>query len=210
MSELRAGQGAAALNVPEAKSTRYRDVTIALIAFVVLALLPMLTSSKFLLDFVIRCSAFGLFATSLNLLVGYTGLVSLGHAAFFGVGMYTTATLAGSFDVPFLWTLPAAAIVAAVRSDGSAIFALPDGDISLAEDELLIDVESLNVDAATEEEMVFFLHSRLDRADYTYLFGNTFEQNLTRAADLLAAATDAMARAKAAGPGALLGLREVQ
>ncbi len=31
-----------------------------------------------------------LFATSLNLLVGYTGLVSFGHAAYFGIGAYTT------------------------------------------------------------------------------------------------------------------------
>jgi len=47
-------------------------VLIAVAAFAVLATLPFLFSSKALLDFVIRCSAFGLFATSLNLLVGYT------------------------------------------------------------------------------------------------------------------------------------------
>src|SRR5262249_50939524 len=34
-----------------------------------------------------------LFATSLNLLVGYTGLVSFGHAAYFGIGAYTTGLL---------------------------------------------------------------------------------------------------------------------
>ena len=44
--------------------------------------------SKFLLDFVIRCAAYGLFATSLNLLVGYTGLTSFGHGMFFGLGAY--------------------------------------------------------------------------------------------------------------------------
>ena len=78
MSELQAGQ---TLNVAraDAKSTRYRDALIALAAFIILALLPALTSSKFLLDFVIRCAAYGLFATSLNLLVGYTGLTSFGH-----------------------------------------------------------------------------------------------------------------------------------
>ncbi len=36
----------------------------------------------------IRCSAYGLFATSLNLLVGYTGLISFGHGMFFGLGAY--------------------------------------------------------------------------------------------------------------------------
>ena len=47
-----------------------------------------LRPSKALIDFVIRCSAFGLFATSLNLLVGYTGMVSFGHGMFFGLGAY--------------------------------------------------------------------------------------------------------------------------
>jgi branched-chain amino acid transport system permease protein len=64
------------------------DVAVAVIAFAVLAALPLLTDSKSLLDFVIRCAAFGLFATSLNLLVGYTGLISFGHGMFFGLGAY--------------------------------------------------------------------------------------------------------------------------
>src|SRR6185369_11324800 len=51
-------------------------------------------------------------ATSWNLLSGYSGYFSFGHGAFFGIGMYTTATLATRFDIPFLWTLPAAGAVA--------------------------------------------------------------------------------------------------
>lgn len=53
-------------------------------------------------------------ATSWNLLSGYSGYFSFGHGAFFGIGMYTTATLATRFDMPFLWTLPAVAAVAAL------------------------------------------------------------------------------------------------
>ncbi|MDN8617075.1 branched-chain amino acid ABC transporter ATP-binding protein/permease [Variovorax ginsengisoli] len=53
-------------------------------------------------------------ATSWNLLSGYSGYFSFGHGAFFGIGMYTTATLATRFDIPFLWTLPAAGLVAAL------------------------------------------------------------------------------------------------
>jgi len=53
-------------------------------------------------------------ATSWNLLSGYSGYFSFGHGAFFGIGMYTTATLAASLEWPFLWTLPAAAAVAAL------------------------------------------------------------------------------------------------
>jgi branched-chain amino acid transport system permease protein len=120
MSELQAEQSGEAVAIPriEVQRSRYRDVLIALIAFAVLALLPMLTSSKFLLDFVIRCSAFGLFATSLNLLVGYTGLTSFGHGMFFGLGAYGYGLIMQKTGVPipvaFVATLVITAVVAAV------------------------------------------------------------------------------------------------
>jgi branched-chain amino acid transport system permease protein len=53
-----------------------------------------------------------LFATSLNLLVGYTGLVSFGHAAYFGIGAYTTGLLMKKAGVSFLLAFPAAGLVA--------------------------------------------------------------------------------------------------
>ena len=52
-------------------------------------------------------------AASWNLLSGYSGYFSFGHAAFFGTGVYTTAALAGKLGWPFLWTLPLAALAAA-------------------------------------------------------------------------------------------------
>ncbi|MBL8358997.1 MAG: branched-chain amino acid ABC transporter ATP-binding protein/permease [Rubrivivax sp.] len=51
-------------------------------------------------------------ATSWNILSGYTGYFSFGHGAFFGAGLYTTATLISRWDWPFLATLPVAAAVA--------------------------------------------------------------------------------------------------
>lgn len=57
-------------------------------------------------------------STSWALLSGFAGYFSLGHAAFFGVGMYTTATLTTQFHVPFLATVPAAAAVAALLGIG--------------------------------------------------------------------------------------------
>ena len=118
MSEVRAEQGALNVAGAEAKSTRYRDVLIALAAFVILALLPALTSSKFLLDFVIRCAAYGLFATSLNLLVGYTGLTSFGHGMFFGLGAYGYGLMMQKTGVPipvaFVATLLITLVVAGV------------------------------------------------------------------------------------------------
>jgi branched-chain amino acid transport system permease protein len=57
-------------------------------------------------------------ATSWNILSGYSGYFSFGHGAFYGAGVYTTAVLAGKYDVPFLWTLPVAAIVPAILGVG--------------------------------------------------------------------------------------------
>lgn len=56
----------------------------------------------------------GLFAVSLNLLVGYTGLVTFGHAAFFGIGAYTAGILMKNAGVPFVLALPAAGMMGAV------------------------------------------------------------------------------------------------
>jgi len=53
-------------------------------------------------------------ATSWNILSGYTGYFSFGHGAFFGAGLYTTSTLLARYEWPFLWTLPVAALVAAL------------------------------------------------------------------------------------------------
>src|SRR3974390_3342942 len=50
---------------------------------------------------------FAIAGVGLMLLVGYTGLISLGHAAFLGIGAYVNAVLL-SHGVPFLLTLPAA------------------------------------------------------------------------------------------------------
>ncbi len=55
-----------------------------------------------------------LFATSLNLLVGYTGLVSFGHAAYFGIGAYTAGILMKKAGASFLVAFPAAGLSAAI------------------------------------------------------------------------------------------------
>ncbi len=58
----------------------------------------------------------GLFAVSLNLLLGTTGLVSFGHVAYFGVGAYVCGILMKTYAVPFSIALPAAALGAAFAS----------------------------------------------------------------------------------------------
>lgn len=52
-------------------------------------------------------------AQGLNLLTGFTGQISLGHAAFIGVGAYTSAILITRVGIPFWWTVPMAGIMSA-------------------------------------------------------------------------------------------------
>ena len=66
----------------------------AVVVWVLLALLPALPfMSKFYLLLAFDALLFGTIAMSLDLLMGYTGLVSFGHAAFFGLGAYASAVL---------------------------------------------------------------------------------------------------------------------
>ncbi len=53
-------------------------------------------------------------ALGLNILVGYTGQISIGHAAFMSVGAYTAANLAVKAHLPFWITLPAGGLMAAL------------------------------------------------------------------------------------------------
>jgi len=66
-------------------------------------------------------------AVSWNFFSGYSGYASFGHGAFFGVGMYATATLLVRGGLPFLITLPLAGLTAAAVAflAGIVVFRLP-------------------------------------------------------------------------------------
>jgi len=83
-----------------------------------LALLPLAGLPAFYDSFLYIVFYWISLATSWAILSGFAGYFSFGHAAFFGAGMYTTATLAVKFGVPLLVTLPAAAAVAAALAVG--------------------------------------------------------------------------------------------
>lgn len=68
-----------------------------------------------------QCVIWAILAMSLDLMVGYTGLASLGHAAFFGAGAYGAAIMAVTYKAGFLEAFLVALLVAAVIT---AIFAL--------------------------------------------------------------------------------------
>ena len=67
---------------------------------------------KALLDVLMRLAIFGLLALSLNILVGYTGLVSFGHAMFFGLGSYAFGLLMQSGVI----SIPLAALITIVAA----------------------------------------------------------------------------------------------
>ncbi|MEA2805059.1 MAG: branched-chain amino acid transport system ATP-binding protein livM [Rhodospirillaceae bacterium] len=91
---------------------------VAALAIVAFALLPTAGLPAFYDSFLYLVFFWVSLSTSWALLSGFAGYFSLGHAAFFGVGMYTTASLTTKFGVPFLLTIPAAAALAALLGVG--------------------------------------------------------------------------------------------
>ena len=79
-----------------------------------LASVPWLGLPAFYESFLYLICHWMILALSWNILSGYSGYFSFGHGAFFGIGMYTSAGLATKLNWPFLWTLPAAALMAAL------------------------------------------------------------------------------------------------
>ena len=89
-----------------------RGFMVALVAFAFLGV-PFLASDYLFLAILIPFLILTLAAIGLNLLVGYCGQISIGHAAFMSVGAYTAANLAVRLDMPFWVTLPAGGVMAA-------------------------------------------------------------------------------------------------
>jgi branched-chain amino acid transport system permease protein len=91
-------------------------------ALALLALFP-LAGAGFYTELVTKVMILAIFALSLDLLVGYTGLVSFGHAAFYGVGAYTLGLMAPKYEAASLWlTLPAAMLVAGMAALAVGVF----------------------------------------------------------------------------------------
>jgi branched-chain amino acid transport system permease protein len=97
---------------------RSRAMQGAIALLVLLYLVAPSFLSEFQLDVLNRVGIFAIGAIGLNLLTGFTGQVSLGHAFFVGVGAYVCAYLGTKHGLPILVWLPAAALI------GGAIGAL--------------------------------------------------------------------------------------
>jgi branched-chain amino acid transport system permease protein len=79
-------------------------------------------SSPYMLYVLNMMGIYAIAAVGLNLLIGYTGQISLGHGAFFGVGAYTAAILSTKAGFPFVVAVPAAGLVTAAVG---IVFGLP-------------------------------------------------------------------------------------
>jgi len=87
--------------------------SLLLIALVLLALFP-LTGSTFYIQLGAKILIMAIFALSLDLLVGHTGLVSFGHAAYFGLAAYALALISPKYEPANVWmTLPLSMAIAA-------------------------------------------------------------------------------------------------
>ncbi len=104
------------------KESYYQELTIfetdfgrlwLIIGLVLLFGVVPFVSSPYLLYVLNICGIYAIAAIGLNILIGYTGQISLGHGAFFGVGAYSAAILATKAGFPFLAAVPLAGLVTA-------------------------------------------------------------------------------------------------
>ena len=87
----------------ETKTIRW----VAIFTIIALCFAPLVVDGYFI-TLLIQISYLGIAALGLNILVGYTGQISLGHGAFFGFGAFASAWLNTSFNIPVFLCIPLA------------------------------------------------------------------------------------------------------
>jgi branched-chain amino acid transport system permease protein len=84
---------------------------VAIIILLLLVAVPPFLSS-FMLTLLTQALIYAILAMSLDLILGYTGLASLGHAAYFGLGAYCVGILTTRYGAGFWLALPAGILLA--------------------------------------------------------------------------------------------------
>ncbi|WP_199525576.1 MULTISPECIES: branched-chain amino acid ABC transporter ATP-binding protein/permease [unclassified Herbaspirillum] len=95
---------------------------LSVLGIAALAVLPLFVRNPYYLHLVETILIYAILLFGLDIVVGYTGQVSLGHAGLFGIGSYTAGVLYFKVGLPFLLILPASIGVTAVFG---AVLALP-------------------------------------------------------------------------------------
>ena len=116
-----------ALPAPAAQRSAPADVIAPALIFVALAAVPLVASvgaQTYVLDLVSRIMIFAIAAVALDVLIGYGGLISFGHAAFVGLGAYAVGILSAHGFGDALIALP-------IALAASALFALATGAVCL-------------------------------------------------------------------------------
>jgi branched-chain amino acid transport system permease protein len=88
--------------------------TLVLLVGIILLIFPVLSQEPFILRVLILAAIFAIFASSWDLLSGFTGQINFGHALFFGVAAYTAALLNLNLGLAPWATIPIGAITAVV------------------------------------------------------------------------------------------------
>ena len=91
------------------------QIYVLIVAFVGLAVLPFV-GSRYSVELATQILIFGLLATSLNILVGYLGAASFGHAAFFAIGGYACAYFLTTLALPLVVSMIGAVLLTALAS----------------------------------------------------------------------------------------------
>ena len=104
----------------------------ALVVLPLVAILPFFIANNYVFHILVLAGIYMVLSMSLNLLIGYTGLFSLGHAAFYGTGAYASALLSLDFGLPFPVAFLASGLLTAVFGVAVAFPALRLKTIFLA------------------------------------------------------------------------------
>lgn len=80
----------------------------ALVFLVIAILIPLIVNQRYVTNILTNCAIYSVLALSLNLVAGFMNNVSLGHAAFYGIGAYTAAILSTKLG----WSFPATFLAA--------------------------------------------------------------------------------------------------
>src|SRR6478609_8903346 len=99
-----------------------RPLVFAAIGLALLVAFPLLIDNPYYIHLVETISIYAILLFGLDIVVGYTGQVSLGHAGLFGIGAYAAGVLYATFHAPLVLTLVAAILVTA---GFGAVLALP-------------------------------------------------------------------------------------